>query len=158
MKRRFRDPPRIFSRLLDAPSDVRLLTAGCRAIRKIFAAPSLAQHVVEELASEKTEMTDGDWEEFPRRESVTVFHPVGTCKMGIGEMAVVDSALRVRGVAGLRVVDASIMPHLVSGNTNAPTMMIGERGADLILGGHWPLNADPLQHDAGLPHRVGGAR
>ena len=78
-------------------------------------------------------MTDGDWEEFLRRESVTVFHPVGTCKMGDDPMAVVDNSLRVHGVAKLRVVDASIMPHLVSGNTNAPTMMIGERAADLIL-------------------------
>ena len=78
-------------------------------------------------------MTDRDWEQFLRQESVTVFHPVGTCKMGSDPMAVVDSALRVRGIAKLRVVDASIMPHLVGGNTNAPTMMIGERGADLIL-------------------------
>lgn len=129
----FRDPPRIFSRLLEAESDVRLLTAGCRAIRKIFAAPPLAQHVVEELAPGKAEMTDGDWEEFLRREGVTVFHPVGTCKMGSDEMAVVDSALRVHGVSGLRVIDSSIMPHLVSGNTNAPTIMVGERGADLIF-------------------------
>ncbi len=89
--------------------------------------------MIEELAPGKAEMTDGDWEEFLRRESVTVFHPVGTCKMGSDPMAVVDSSLRVHGVAKLRVVDASIMPHLVGGNTNAPTMMIGERGADLIL-------------------------
>lgn len=130
----FRDPPRIFSRLLEAESDVRTLIAGCRYIRRIFAAPPLAQHVLEELAPGKPEMTDWDWEDFLRRESVTVFHPVGTCKMGSDPMAVVDSSLRVHGIANLRVVDASIMPHLVSGNTNAPTMMIGERGADLILG------------------------
>lgn len=133
----FRDPPRIFSRLLDAESDVRLLTAGCRAIRKIFATPPLAQHVIEELAPGKKEMTDCDWEQFLRQESVTVFHPVGTCKMGADPMAVVDSALRVHGIGRLRVVDASIMPHLVGGNTNAPTMMIGERGADLILADNW---------------------
>lgn len=129
----FRDPPRIFSRLLDAESDVRALIAGCRRIREIFAAPPLAHHVVEEMAPGKHDMTDRDWEEFLRRESVTVFHPVGTCKMGNDPMAVVDSSLRVNGIAGLRVVDASIMPHLVGGNTNAPAMMIGERGADLIL-------------------------
>ncbi|MET2832905.1 GMC family oxidoreductase [Mesorhizobium shangrilense] len=129
----FRDTPRIFSRLLDAEADVRLLTIGCRRIREIFAAPPLAQHVIEELAPGQGEMTDEGWERFLRRESVTVFHPVGTCKMGTDPMAVVDSSLRVRGVARLRVIDASIMPHLVSGNTNAPTMMIGERGADLIL-------------------------
>jgi choline dehydrogenase len=129
----FRDPPRIFSRLLDADPDLRKLTAGCRWIRKLFAAPPLASHVIEELAPGKADMTDSDWEHFLRQESVTVFHPVGTCRMGSDAMAVVDSALRVHGVAGLRVVDASIMPHLVSGNTNAPAMMIGERGADLIL-------------------------
>jgi choline dehydrogenase len=132
----FRHAPRIFSRLLDAESDVRLLTAGCRTIRKIFAAPPLAQHVIEELAPGKAEMTDADWEVFLRQESVTVFHPVGTCKMGSDPMAVVDSSLRVHGIANLRVVDASIMPHLVSGNTNAPAMMIGERAADLILAGN----------------------
>jgi choline dehydrogenase len=134
----FRDPPRIFSRLLDAQSDVRLLTAGCRAIRRIFAASPLAEHVIEELAPGKAEMTDSDWEAFLRQESVTVFHPVGTCKMGSDPMAVVDRSLRVHGIENLRVVDASIMPHLVSGNTNAPAMMIGERAADLILTGDAP--------------------
>ena len=129
----FREPPRIFSRLLEADSDVQALIAGCKHIRRIFAAPPLTSHVIEELAPGKPEMSDSDWEDFLRRESVTVFHPVGTCKMGNDPMAVVDSALRVHGLSGLRVVDASIMPHLVSGNTNAPTMMIGERAADLIL-------------------------
>jgi choline dehydrogenase len=129
----FRDSPRIFTRLLDAESDVQLLIFGCRYIRAIFAESPLAQHVIEELAPGKAEMSDRDWEQFLRQESVTVFHPVGTCKMGSDPMAVVDSSLRVHGMAKLRVVDASIMPHLVSGNTNAPTMMIGERAADLIL-------------------------
>lgn len=129
----FRDPPCIFSRLLDVESDVRALIAGCRRIRRIFATPPLAQHVMEELAPGPSQMRDQQWEEFLRRESVTVFHPVGTCKMGNDPLAVVDNRLRVRGVSRLRVVDASIMPHLVSGNTNAPTMMIGERASDLIL-------------------------
>ncbi len=129
----FRDPPRIYSRLLDDESDVRVLTAGCRYIRKIFSAPPLASHVIEELAPGPQNATDADWEAFLRRDSVTIFHPVGTCKMGSDTMAVVDSSLRVHGLTNLRIVDASIMPHLVSGNTNAPAMMIGERGADLIL-------------------------
>jgi choline dehydrogenase len=76
--------------------------------------------------------------EFIRKFSDTVYHPVGTCKMGNDEMAVVDSQLRVHGIEGLRVADASIMPTLVGGNTNAPSMMIGEKCADMILGNCLP--------------------
>lgn len=130
----FRAPPRIFPRLLEAEADVRALIAGCREIRRIMAAPPMARHVVEERVPGRPDMTDADWEAFLRAESVTVFHPVGTCKMGRDPEAVVDHRLRVHGVGRLRVVDASIMPQLVGGNTNAPTMMIGERAADLILG------------------------
>ncbi|MEA2780348.1 MAG: choline dehydrogenase [Rhodospirillaceae bacterium] len=128
-----RTHPQIHCRLLDAPEDVKVLTAGCRILRKIVTAEPLARHVVKELAPGPAVETDGEWERFLRRDSVTIFHPVGTCRMGPDDMAVVDNALRVRGVKGLRVVDASVMPHLVSGNTNAPVIMIGERGADLIL-------------------------
>jgi choline dehydrogenase len=72
--------------------------------------------------------------EFIRAKAETVYHPIGTCRMGSDEQSVVDTQLRVRGVAGLRVIDASVMPALISGNTNAPTMMIAERAADLIKG------------------------
>ena len=77
--------------------------------------------------------TDADFETFVRRKAETIYHPVGTCRMGRDGDAVVDSELRVRGIEGLRVVDASVMPTLIGGNTNAPTMMIAERAADLLI-------------------------
>lgn len=129
----YRAAPRIEPRLLDDERDVEVLIRGCEIIREIFSAPPLAQHVVGELAPGPSTRSRQDWERYLRRDSITIFHPCGTCKMGVDHVAVVDPELKVRGVDGLRVVDASIMPHLVSGNINAPTIMIGEKGADLIL-------------------------
>lgn len=128
-------PPRIFPRLLDHEDDLIVLRRGGRIIRQIFATPPLAGHIESELAPGRETQSDAEWEDYLRRDSITIFHPCGTCKMGIDDMAVVDPGLRVRGVSRLRVIDASIMPHLVSGNINAPTIMIGEKGADLILKG-----------------------
>ena len=83
---------------------------------------------------ERASRTDAEYTDFIRRKAETIYHPVGSCRMGNDERAVVDSELRVRGVAGLRVVDASVMPNLPTGNTNAPTIMIAERASAFILG------------------------
>lgn len=128
-----RTPPRIYPRLLDDERDVDVLVRGCEIVRSIFQTPPLGNRVVTELAPGPDVASRSAWEAYLRRDSITIFHPCGTCKMGSDTMAVVDERLRVHGIEGLRIVDASIMPHLVSGNINAPVIMIGEKGADMIL-------------------------
>lgn len=130
-----RTPPRIHPRLLDDERDMDVLVRGCEIIREMFQASPLAERVVAELTPGPEVNSRVAWEDYLRRDSITIFHPCGTCKMGLDDMAVVDPELRVHGVSNLRVVDASIMPHLVSGNINAPAIMIGEKGADLIRAG-----------------------
>ena len=100
--------------------------------RKIVAAPALQHYTDEEIEPGINVNSDEEWLDFARAKGNTVYHPVGTCKMGNDPMAVVDDRLRVLGLNRLRVVDASIMPTLVSGNTNAPTIMIAEKAADMI--------------------------
>jgi choline dehydrogenase len=129
----FREAPRIQPRLLDDHRDVEVLVRGCQIIREIFSTAPLARHVKSEAVPGPETTSFYDWERYLRTDSITIFHPCGTCKMGIDPLAVVDPMLRVHGVEKLSVVDASIMPHLVSGNINAPAIMIGEKGADLIL-------------------------
>jgi len=100
-------------------------------MRNIFQAPAMARYIAKEFEPGPQCASDDDLLDFIRRCGSTTYHPISTCRMGNDEMAVVDE--RLRGLAGLRVVDASIMPGTVSGNTNAPTIMIGEKGASMIL-------------------------
>lgn len=119
---------------LSAQEDVDTLVRGLKLARRILRAPAMRKVVAEELyPSAKDELSDAELAQFVRQYAKTVYHPVGTCRMGSDARAVVDPQLRVRGVQGLRVCDASVMPTIVSGNTNAPTIMIAERGAEFML-------------------------
>jgi choline dehydrogenase len=124
--------PAIRPNYLSAPSDLRVLIAGINHTRRIFAQPAMARYSLQETVPGPLVTTDEQFGEFARQAGTNVFHPVGTCKMGTDAMAVVDPRLRVHGIAGLRVIDASIMPAVTTGNTNAPTIMIGEKGAAMI--------------------------
>lgn len=126
-------PPAIEANYLSAANDCRVMVDGIKLARSLAGTKALSPFVAEEWRPGSTVATDAGLLDFARNTATTIFHPVGTCKMGTDGMAVVDPELRVRGVDGLRVVDASIMPTITSGNTNAPAIMIGEKGADLIL-------------------------
>jgi len=125
-------PPVITPNYLSDPNDARVLLAGIRFTRQIFAAPAIAQHSVVETLPGPDVQSDDAMIDYARRFGTTIYHPVGTCRMGDGPAAVVDQRLRVHGIGGLRVIDASVMPTLTTGNTNAPTIMIGEKGAAMI--------------------------
>ncbi len=128
----FRDAPVIKPAYLSAPGDRQVAASAIRLTRKICAAPALARFKPEEYKPGAE--VDGD-EELARAAGdigTTIFHPVGTCKMGDDERAVVDARLRLRGLQGLRIADASVMPTITSGNTNSPTIMIAEKAADMI--------------------------
>ena len=103
-----------------------------RVARDVAASEPLAQHVVEEITPGASVESDEALTDYAAKTGATVYHPVGTCKMGEDPTAVVDSRLRVHGVEALRVIDASVMPVLTTGDTNAPTIMIGEKGAAMI--------------------------
>ena len=128
-----RDAPAINPNYLATQKDCETIVAGVAAMRRIFKAPAMARYIAEEIEP-GPRCDDGDeLLDFIRRRGSTTYHPVGTCRMGQDQKAVVDERLRVRGFTGLRVIDASIMPAVVSGNTNAATIMIGEKGADMII-------------------------
>ncbi|WP_317203607.1 choline dehydrogenase [Janthinobacterium sp.] len=124
---------RIEPNYLAHPDDMETLLRGVKAARKILAARAFARFRGEEVFPGAAVQSDEEIRAFIRAKAGTIYHPVGTCKMGHDTQAVVDAQLRVHGIAGLRVVDASIMPTLIGGNTNAPTVMIAEKAADLIL-------------------------
>jgi choline dehydrogenase-like flavoprotein len=126
-------PPQIDLGLLRDQADLDVLLRGVKLARRILEQDPFAQHGLTELLPGKDVQDDDALTDFIRSEARTVYHPVGTCAMGQGPGAVVDERLRVHGLRGLRVVDASIMPTIISGNTNAPAIMIAEKAADMIL-------------------------
>ena len=127
------DLPKIIPNYLSTESDQKIAIDSIKVARKIANASPLKQHILDEFVPGGSLVSDEDLLEAAKNNSQSIYHPVGTCKMGNDKNSVVDDQLKVYGVKGLRVVDASIMPELVSGNTNAPTMMIAEKAAEMIL-------------------------
>ncbi len=124
--------PSLKPNYLSAPNDLRVALAGVALARRIFAAPALARHSVAEITPGAEVAGEEALADYIRRQGTTIYHIVGTCRMGEDPMAVVDSRLKVRGLGGLRVIDASVMPTVTTANTNAPTIMIAEKGAAMI--------------------------
>ena len=124
--------PLVDPAFLSEPDDMARMVRGFKQVRQILAQPALAQFGGRELSATARAQTDAEIEQAIRNLGDTIYHPVGSCRMGPGPMDVVDAQLRVHGLQGLRVIDASIMPSIVSGNTNAPVIMIAEKAADLI--------------------------
>jgi len=129
-------PPAIDPAFLAEADDLQRMVSGFKLMRTVLQQPALASLGGRELQASAAAQTDAQIEAFIRERADTIYHPVGSCRMGPGEHDVVDAELRVRGVAGLRVVDASIMPSIVSGNTNAPVIMIAEKAAEMIRMAH----------------------
>jgi choline dehydrogenase len=125
--------PEIRFNFLATAYDIEAMLSGIRIARRIAEQPALRPYVVEEVLPGPGVTSDADLTQDLRQRGVANLHPVGTCRMGTDQNAVLDARLRVRGVGGLRVMDASIMPRVVAGNTNAPSIMIGEKGAAMVL-------------------------
>ncbi|HEX2776697.1 MAG TPA: GMC oxidoreductase, partial [Candidatus Acidoferrales bacterium] len=126
------EPPAIRANYLSTDADMRVIVHGVRLSRRLAHSKAFAAYTGDELHPGVNVKSDAEISEFIRNEAETLYHPVGTCKMGNDSMAVVDARLRVRGIERLRVVDASVMPRIIAGNTNAPTIMIAEKAADMI--------------------------
>jgi choline dehydrogenase len=144
------DDPAIFANYLATEEDRRALREGVKMMRKVAEQPALAPFRTEELFPGKAIQTDDEIDAWIRGVAETIYHPVGTCRMGAAgdPLAVVDAELKVQGLKGLRVIDASVMPNLVGGNTNAPTIMIAEKAADMLLGkAALPADDAPVYED-----------
>ena len=133
------DDPKIDPKFLSHPDDMRALVEGYKKMMMILNEEPVSKYTSNHVERPIDLNNDKDIEQAIREEADTVYHPVGTCKMGNDDMSVVDEKLKVYGIDGLRVVDASIMPTLIGGNTNAPTIMIGEKASDMILE-YWQNN------------------
>jgi choline dehydrogenase len=135
-------PPEIFMNYFATDEDRRVMTAGVRLAQDIARSKGMSDYVAAPYRPARFLETDREIEDFIRETATTIFHPVGTCRMGHDSMAVVDPQLRVHGVSGLRVVDASIIPTILSGNTNAGSIAIGEYASDLIKKDHRMRNTN----------------
>ena len=141
------DAPNIDPALLSDPDDLAKMVVAVNLCRRVLAAPAFARYRASECAPGSDVRTPSDIERYIRATASTVHHPVGTCRMGKDSESVVDLNLKVRGIDGLRVADASIFPSIIGGNTNAPTVMVAEKAADLLLG-RAPLRPAVLDTDA----------
>jgi choline dehydrogenase len=139
------DAPVIKANYFSDPYDLDVMLEGVKLSRKLASAPAFQKYIGREMHPGPDALDDLALRAHIAKFAATLYHPVGTCKMGNDAGAVVDSELRVHGLEGLRVVDASIMPTVIGGNTNAPTIMIAEKAADLIRsGGKRSTTADPV--------------
>ena len=124
---------KILFNYLEHEDDLKQTRECIHVARKILSQSSLAKHSGSEIGPGADKKTDEELNEYIRSKAETAYHPCGTCKMGVDEMAVVDENLKVKGLQNLRVVDASVMPEIPSANLNAPTLMIAEKASDIIL-------------------------
>jgi len=130
----YAEPPRIFFNLMQERSDVERMIRAMHAVREVYAQEPLRSLVIKETVPGSAFVTDGQLEQVIREQCTIAEHPISTCKMGVDADAVVSPELKVHGIEGLRVADASVMPTIPTGNTNAPVIMIAEKAADHIRG------------------------